>query len=340
MLTAWYRGSGWLRLLRPLSALYAFLAGRRRQRYLASPERVWQPPVPLIVVGNITLGGTGKTPMCIWLVEHLRQHGWRPGIISRGYGATVAQYPHLIDPLCDMAVQVGDEPLLLASRCGVPVVIDPDRPRAARHLLSTCEVDLIISDDGLQHYALGRQIEIVMLDAVRALGNGRCLPEGPLREPATRLQQVDFVVSTGASSDAEGRHAMALSPLALVNMLSGERLAIADWPAEKDVVAVAGIGNPQRFFATLQQLGFSPETHAFADHAHYNAASFAAFDQSKSLFMTEKDAIKCAGFARANWWYLSIEACLSDAFESALLARLSVLRWPAETPRSSNSGVV
>ena len=300
MLTAWYRGSGWLRLLRPLSALYAFLAGRRRQRYLANPERVWQPPVPLIVVGNITLGGTGKTPMCIWLVEHLRQHGWRPGIISRGYGATVAQYPHLIDSLCDTAQQVGDEPLLLASRCGVPVIIDPDRPRAAQHLLNNAEVDLIISDDGLQHYALGRQIEIVMLDAVRALGNGRCLPEG--------------------------RHAMVLSPGALVNVLSGERLAIADWPAEKEVVAVAGIGNPQRFFATLQQLGFSPETHAFADHAHYNAASFAAFDQNKNLFMTEKDAIKCAGFARANWWYLSIEACLSDAFESALLARLSALR--------------
>lgn len=324
MLRAWYQPSPWLRILRPLSALYAAVVDRRRQRFLDHPSRVWRAPVPVIVVGNITLGGTGKTPMCIWLINHLQSLGLRPGVISRGYGADrTLHFPHLLAPLVDHPAQVGDEPLLIARRCAVPVVIDPDRPAAARHLLANAEVDVIISDDGLQHYALGRDVEILMLDAARGLGNGRCLPEGPLREPARRLASVDLVVSNGQQADTAEAYAMQLIPAELVNLRSGERVKAHSWGAGRQVEAVAGIGNPQRFFTTLEGLSLQPRGHAFADHAEYTAESFAACDPAKPLIMTEKDAIKCLGFARDNWWYLSIDASLGDAFVSALQRRLN-----------------
>ncbi|WP_022962393.1 tetraacyldisaccharide 4'-kinase [Halopseudomonas pelagia] len=326
MLRAWYQSSPWLRLLRPLSVLYAAVASRRRQRFLSDPSLVWRAPVPVIVVGNITLGGTGKTPMCIWLICYLQSLGLRPGVISRGYGANkVVGFPHLIAPLIDQPGEVGDEPLLIARRCAVPVVIDPDRPAAARHLLANADVDVIISDDGLQHYALGRDVEILMLDAARGLGNARCLPEGPLREPARRLASVDLVVSNGLAADTAGTFAMQLAPTELVNLRSGERLAPQSWRAGREVEAIAGIGNPQRFFSTLEGLSLQPHGHAFPDHAQYTVDSFAACDPAKPLIMTEKDAIKCAGFARDNWWYLSIDASLGDAFVSALQQRLDGL---------------
>ncbi|MFT6429144.1 MAG: tetraacyldisaccharide 4'-kinase [Halopseudomonas sp.] len=322
MLRAWYGQQRWLVLLRPLSSLYSYVVTRRRRRYLADASRVWQSPVPLIVVGNITLGGTGKTPMCIWLIDYFRNQGLRPGLISRGYGAVPPSTPWLIDPARDNPFQAGDEPLLIASRCGVPVVIDPDRPRAARHLLASAEVDVIISDDGLQHYALGRDLEILMVDAVRELGNRRCLPEGPLREPVSRAKAVDFFVRNGAPADSELGFGMILEPVALVNLCSGERIAPQDWEGSRLANAVAGIGNPERFFNTLERLSFQLKRHAYTDHAEYHADSFAACDPHKPLIMTEKDAIKCASFARSNWWYLSIEASLSDAFIVALQSRL------------------
>lgn len=326
MLRAWYQSSPWLKLLRPLSALYAGIASRRRQRFISDPSRVWRAPVPVIVVGNITLGGTGKTPMCIWLIDHLQSLGLRPGVISRGYGASMTTLPHLIDAHADQPAQVGDEPLLIARRCGVPVVIDPDRPAAARHLLANAEIDVIISDDGLQHYALGRDIEILMLDAARGLGNARCLPEGPLREPAQRLGSVDLLVSNGLEADAGSSFAMQLTAKALVNLRSGERLAPEQWRGDRAVEAIAGIGNPQRFFTTLEGLSLQPNGHAFPDHAPYLLESFADCDPAKPLIMTEKDAIKCAGFARDNWWYLTIDASLSAAFASALQQRLDALQ--------------
>lgn len=323
MLRAWYKPSPWLKLLRPLSALYAGVASRRRNAFLSDPSKVWTAPVPVIVVGNITLGGTGKTPMCIWLIDYLKARGLRPGVISRGYGASRAGgFPHLIAPLLDQPGDVGDEPLLIARRCKVPVVIDPDRPAAARHLLANAEVDVIISDDGLQHYPLGRDVEILMIDASRGLGNARCLPEGPLREPAQRLDSVDLVVSNGLAADAPGAFAMTLLPTALVNLCTGERVTPAQWQGSPDVEAIAGIGNPQRFFRTLEGLSLRPTGHAFADHAAFGLDSFAVCDPAKPLIMTEKDAIKCAGFAQANWWYLSIDASLGDAFVSALQQRL------------------
>lgn len=326
MLRAWYRRQRWLVLFRPLSALYSYVVTRRRSRYRQDAARVWQSPVPLIVVGNITLGGTGKTPMCLWLLDYLRAQGLRPGLISRGYGATPPSTPWLLDPTRDHAAQVGDEPLLIARRSRVPVVIDPDRPRAARHLLANADVDVIVSDDGLQHYALGRDLEILMVDAARGLGNGRCLPEGPLREPASRAETVDFVVRNGASADNGSDYAMALQPVALVNLCTAERVAPGEWDGSRQVTAVAGIGNPERFFIALERLSFSVERHAFTDHAQYSPDSFAGCDPHRPLIMTEKDAIKCTGFARPNWWYLSIEASLSDAFAAALQQRLDALR--------------
>ena len=322
MLRAWYEQHGWLVLLRPLSAIYQRLAIAKRQRYLDNPTGSWQPPVPLIVVGNVTLGGTGKTPMVIWLVEHLRSRGLRVGVISRGYGGKPPSLPWRVQPTRDGPEQVGDEPLLIASRCQVPMVIDPDRARAGRYLLEHAAVDVIISDDGLQHYRMGRTLELVMIDHARGLGNFRCLPEGPLREPASRLDEVDMLIRTGAEKDADGAFAMRLQATELVNMNTGERIKPADWRAPPRVQAVAGIGNPERFCKTLESYGFVPEIHAFADHAQYNEQSFAAFDHGEPLIMTEKDAVKCAAFARDNWWYLSVDAKLSAAFIAALDARL------------------
>lgn len=323
MLRAWYERHGWLIVFRPLSALYRRLAIARRQRSLDNPAASWRPPVPLIVVGNITVGGTGKTPMVIWLVEHLLSRGLRVGVISRGYGAKPPSLPWRIQPTRDGPEHVGDEPLLIASRCQVPVVIDPDRARAGRYLLEHAPVDVIISDDGLQHYRMGRTLELVMIDHARGLGNSRCLPEGPLREPASRLEQVDLIVRTGADADVDGAFAMRLKATELVNMKTGQRLEPMAWRAPPRVQAVAGIGNPERFCKTLESLGLVPEIHAFADHAQYNEHSFKAFDHGEPLIMTEKDAVKCAGFARDNWWYLSVDARVSAAFVEALHARLA-----------------
>jgi len=326
MLKAWYGCHGWLLLLRPLSFLYRTGAVRRRQRYLAGLAKHWHPPVPLIVVGNITLGGTGKTPMVIWLVDHLRQQGRRVGVISRGYGASPPSLPWLIDPGSDVPEQVGDEPLLIARRCSVPVVVDPVRSRAARFLLDEQTVDVIVSDDGLQHYAMGRTLELVMIDHRRGLGNARCLPEGPLREPVERLATVDFVIRNGADADGENSYAMRLAPAALINVLSGEICAVANWVGGREVNAVAGIGNPQRFFETLESLSFVPKKYAFPDHARYNAASFSGFDPAMPVIMTEKDAVKCCGFAEPNWWYLSVEASMSEAFVQRFDAALSAAK--------------
>ncbi|MEL0167865.1 MAG: tetraacyldisaccharide 4'-kinase [Pseudomonadaceae bacterium] len=325
LLRAWYGKATWLRLLRPLSALYCEVADRRRRAYLDGERTQWQPPVPLIVVGNITVGGTGKTPMVVWLIAFLRAQGYRVGVISRGYGAKPPSFPWMVSASDDPAV-CGDEPSLLVRRCGVPLVIDPDRPAAAQHLLRTADVDLIISDDGLQHYALGRTVELVMLDHERGLGNARCLPEGPLREPAERLDAVDLVVRNGAAADSPDGFAMQLLPQTLINLVSGERIAAESWPGSRQVTAMAGIGNPQRFFRTLETLAFKFDTRIFPDHAHYDASILESLPVDRPVLMTEKDAVKCAPLAQDNWWYLSVEAHLSETFETALLELLASSR--------------
>ncbi|WP_312954265.1 tetraacyldisaccharide 4'-kinase [Pseudomonas songnenensis] len=309
---AWYQGHSALRLLAPLELLYRRVVEAKRRRFLKGESATYRAPVPVIVVGNITVGGTGKTPLILWLIEHCRSRGLRVGVVSRGYGAVPPSLPWRVRAE-DSAQEAGDEPLLIVQRTGVPLVIDPDRSRAVRHLLEVEPLDLILSDDGLQHYRLARDLELVLVDAVRGLGNGRCLPAGPLREPEERLQSVDAVLLNGAQMDSTAGYGFSLQPVALVELISGERWPLDHFPAGQQLHAVAGIGNPQRFFTTLETLHWRPIPHAFADHAAYSSEQL-KFSPDLPLVMTEKDAVKCRAFAPPGWSYLQVQAVPSAAF--------------------------
>lgn len=312
LLKAWYEGHPALFLLRPLEALYRRVAQRKREQFLAGRGNTYRSPVPLVVVGNITVGGTGKTPMILWLIEHCQARGIRVGVVSRGYGAQPPSFPWRVQ--ADQPASIaGDEPLLIVQRSGVPLMIDPNRSEAARQLLAETPLDLLLSDDGLQHYRLGRDLELVLIDAARGLGNRRCLPAGPLREPVERLNSVDALLYNGAAGDTGDGYAFRLEPSVLVNMVSGERKSLDHFPPGQVVHAVAGIGNPQRFFTTLEALHWRPIAHAFADHAAYSLAAL-SFSPLLPVVMTEKDAVKCRPFAQADWWYLAVNAQPSPAF--------------------------
>ncbi|MCP1603489.1 tetraacyldisaccharide 4'-kinase [Pseudomonas citronellolis] len=323
LLQAWYQGHPALGLLRPLEALYRRIALRKRADYLEGRRQAYRAPVPVIVVGNVTVGGTGKTPMILWLIDHCRARGLKVGVVSRGYGAKPPSLPWRVRAEQN-AAQAGDEPLMIVQRSGAPLVIDPDRPAAVRALLAEEPVDLILCDDGLQHYRLARDLELVLIDAARGLGNRRCLPAGPLREPVERLESVDAVLYNGASSDPAGAFSFVLRPSALVNLRSGERGDLTHFPPGQQVHALAGIGNPRRFFATLEALHWRPVPHAFPDHAAYSAEQL-QFSPLLPLLMTEKDAVKCRAFAAADWWYLAVDAQPSPAFVAWFDAQLERL---------------
>lgn len=309
---AWYAGHPALGLLRPLEWLYRAVVQRKRARFLAGEGEIYRAPVPVVVVGNITVGGTGKTPMILWLIEHCRRQGLRVGVVSRGYGAQPPQLPWRVQ--ADQAASVaGDEPLLIVQRSGVPLMIDPDRGRAVAALLAAEPLDLILSDDGLQHYRLARDLELVLIDAARGLGNRHCLPAGPLREPVERLQSVDALLYNGAFSDPQDGYGFTLQPRTLVNLRSAQQQPLSHFPAGQALHAVAGIGNPQRFFNTLEGLHWRPVAHAFADHAPYSA-ELLNFSPELPVLMTEKDAVKCRAFAAGDWWYLAVDAEPSAAF--------------------------
>lgn len=322
---AWYAPRRALWLLWPLHALMRALVTLRRALYRCGLKRSEGIDAPVIVIGNITVGGAGKTPLVLAVVEYLRAQGWRPGIISRGYKATVTNFPHRV-LAADDAARCGDEPLLLAQRSDVPVFIDPDRVRAAR-AARAAGCDIIVSDDGLQHYRLRRDIEIHVLDAVRQLGNGWLLPAGPLREPASRLREVDLRVGNGAAFPGIAEHAMHLQ-LDALHALHGEgRAALADWRGRR-VHAVAGIGNPERFFQALRQAGLDVEAHSFADHHAFSAADLPWRDAP--ILMTEKDAVKCRAVIRDapadNIWWLPVSAQLPEEFFQLLAERLRGVR--------------
>lgn len=320
---AWYQGHPALLLLRPLEWLYRAVVQRRRRRFLAGEGTIYRAPVPVLVVGNITVGGTGKTPLILWLIEHCRARGLRVGVVSRGYGAEPPQLPWRVR--ADQGARIaGDEPLLIVQRSGVPLMIDPDRGRAVAALLASEPLDLILSDDGLQHYRLARDLELVLIDAARGLGNRHCLPAGPLREPVERLQSVDALLYNGALSDPQDGYGFTLQPRALVNLRSGERRELDHFAPGQAVHAVAGIGNPQRFFKTLEGLHWRPVAHAFADHAAYSA-ELLDFSPALPLLMTEKDAVKCRAFAADDWWYLAVDAVPSAAFVAWIDQRLQSL---------------
>jgi len=316
----WYSDAPVPWYLKCLEPVYRVLSAVDRRRKRAAS---WRAPVPVIVVGNITVGGTGKTPMVSWLVELLREAGYKPGIVSRGYKAKPPSFPWLVSTRDEPGV-AGDEPLMLARRCQCPLVIDPDRSRAARLLLEKTDCDLIISDDGLQHLSLARDIELVILDGARGIGNGRCLPAGPLREPAERLRSVDFVISNGEPRCTLPRtdFIMTLAPQRF-HTLAGEQLALSHFEGQT-VDAVAGIGNPQRFFDTLSHLDISVNGHAFADHHTYERQEL-LFSPQKPLLTTEKDAVKWQSLDLPDAAWLEIRAVLPDPFAQALLAKLKEL---------------
>jgi tetraacyldisaccharide 4'-kinase len=272
-------------------------------------------------VGNISVGGSGKTPFVIWLAQYLQKQGWHPGIISRGYGGKADHYPCSVQH-DSLAAEVGDEPLLIHQRTQCPVVVAPDRVAAGQQLLAENYCNVIITDDGLQHYRLDRYMEIVIIDAKRGLGNQLCLPAGPLREPLSRLETVDFKIFHG-ESDSQ-RLTMQLQLQQAVQLKNNNHQKSLTEFAETPVYAVAGIGHPQRFFDQLQQLGLTIIPHAFADHHAYTEADF-QFAKAYPILMTEKDAVKCLGFATENMWYVPAEAKLSPSLGPAIDKKLREL---------------
>ncbi|CAI0702459.1 tetraacyldisaccharide 4'-kinase [Serratia entomophila] len=318
-----WSGSSLLYLaLLPLSWLYGLVSALIRLSYRCGLRKSWRAPVPVVVVGNLTAGGNGKTPMVIWLVEQLQQRGYRVGVVSRGYGGKSTVYPLVLGPNTTTR-EAGDEPVLIYQRTGAPVAISPNRSEAVQALLQQQRLDLVITDDGLQHYALQRDFELVVIDGVRRFGNGWWLPAGPMRERAARLNSVDARVANGGVAQA-GEIAMRLQAREAVNLLSGERRPAAELT---QVVAMAGIGHPPRFFATLEKLGVDVEQEvAFADHQEYQLSQLAALTRAgQTLLMTEKDAVKCRVFAQPNWWYLPVDAVLPSGQAEQLLQGIEKL---------------
>ncbi len=274
--------------------------------------------MPVIVIGNISVGGVGKTPVVIALAKYLTQKGLKPGIISRGYQGDSTEYPLVVNADSDPK-QAGDEPVLLAALSHCPVVVDPNRVNAANRLSSEFDVDIILSDDGLQHYSLRRDVEIAVVDGARGFGNSRCIPAGPLREPVSRLNSVDWVLINGGYFDYKPGYRFCLNTLAVVSM-DGRPAAIHS----KTVHAVAAIGNPQRFFNSLRALGFEVIEHAFPDHHFFSSDNFSMKDDLP-IIMTAKDAVKCRSISLKNGYYLPVEAELPHDFLTQFEQRLSTL---------------
>lgn len=322
---AWYRPKSWAQLLLPLSWLFCRLANFRRRRLLSQPRTPIAAPV--IVVGNISVGGTGKTPLLLTMIDYFLEQGYRPGVISRGYGGKSDIYPCRVTALSSSS-EVGDEPLLYVDKC--PVVVDPDRDRAARYLLENSDCNVIFSDDGLQHYSLRRDIEIAVVDGQRGFGNGYCLPAGPLRELPERLQSVDFVVVNGKKNPAlqiDNSHIyeMQIEPQQFRSLTFGGRVPANKWANETRVHAVAGIGNPQRFVVTLQQLGFEPELHAYSDHHQFTGDEF-NFADNRPVIITAKDAVKCKGLVNDKVWALDVKATLPAEFLDQLRQKIDAVQ--------------
>lgn len=329
---AWYKSPSWSVLLVPLTWLFLAVVSVRRY-WLQRRYQGHGYAVPVVVIGNISVGGTGKTPLIIALAKKLIEQGIKPGVVSRGYGGSGASSANSASSASSAAggvghrrpmsvtansavEQCGDEALLIARRSGCPVVVCADRVAAIQHLLAEHTVDIVLSDDGMQHYRMHRDLEIAVIDGVRGLGNRLCLPAGPLREPPRRLRSVDMVVINGGNGDitAPGDTAeqtpvrsMMLCADTFTNLCSGETLSVEAWPHGRRVHAVAGIGNPQRFFDTLTDLGLTPRPHEFPDH-HRFVVEDIRFDDDLPVIMTAKDAVKCESLADAKCWFLEVVA--------------------------------
>lgn len=321
-------------MLLPLSALFGLLSAFRRLSFKLGLSQSVKLNKPVIVVGNIGVGGNGKTPMVIYLVELCRTLGLTPGVISRGYGGQAEHYPYLLDS-SSTAVEAGDEPILIQQRCQVAIAVGSDRIKSAQLLISQ-GCDIIISDDGLQHYRLQRDVELIIVDGKRLFGNGLLLPAGPLREGQWRLPFSDLVIYNGgvpadhqrsSRSNSFPSAQMTLSAIELCNLQTGERISLDDFITLYDSVnAIAGIGAPQRFFDTLKANKINiNEQQSFVDHHSFALADFNGFDNTIPLLMTEKDAVKCQGFCQSHWWYLPVDASFNDAEQQLLVDKVKAV---------------
>lgn len=331
ILNAWYKGAWWLSLLLPFASLYLWL----RRLYLKRQPKVGKNPLPLLVIGNITIGGTGKTPLVVALTLALKDKGLRCAIISRGYGGTVGVGPHCVSST-DEAHVVGDEPLLLSLLTKVPVIVGSCRKTSVQWLAQQGNIDLVISDDGLQHSAIKGDVEWCLVDAARGLGNDRCIPAGPLREPATRLSEVDQVFTTGVPSPAvtqQLQYYLKHNSLCHLKPTLNQLRQVWDdslvhWPQHQSTIyAVAAIGHPQRFFDDLGALGYQVDGHEYADHYQFKEHDLPV----KPLIMTAKDAVKCKPLAQAKnnrqampWLYATQTLTIAPAQVDALLLKLGL----------------
>ena len=318
---SWYKKSLWLYLLTPFSFLFKYLTKRRRRKYIQDKFQSYKSDIPIIIVGNLTIGGTGKTPLVAYIAQELIKLGYKPGLVSRGYGG---KYRETLEVTNQTSVkQTGDEAQILA-KLNLPFYIDKNRVRAVKTLENNHNCDVIISDDGLQHYNMNRDIEIVVIDGKRRFGNNLTFPAGPLRESKSRLKSVDFVVNnSGPTKDNE--YLMNISPSKFIHLKTGKSYLIKDWPMHKQVHAVAGLGNPGRFFDLLARLGFDITRNSFPDHHNFDKEDLTFLDHLP-IIMTEKDASKCVSFDNNKIWYLTIEADVSKKFITELDLKLKSLK--------------
>lgn len=311
-------------LLMPLAVIFYLLIRIRLFLYQIKVIESVQFSVPVIVVGNITIGGTGKTPFVIWLAHLLKKQGFKPGIVSRGVGSKYKiKQPQFVD-IQSRPEEVGDESILIRRSTDCPVVICVDRVAAVHLLLTNSNCNIVITDDGLQHYRLGRSLEIAMVDETRQFGNGKLLPAGPLREPRSRLKKVDFLIKQGSQeSFVSNRSDMYLTGTHLVSLGTQKKVPVSDFK-DQMIHAVAAIGNPHRFFLFLKNSGMKLITHPFQDHYLFTQKDF-FFNDEYPIIMTEKDAVKCRSFATDRMWYLPVEARVNAELEQKLLNKIAAI---------------
>ena len=314
---SWYNKSFWLYLLYPFSILFSYLTSRRRRKFLKNKTESFSAKIPIIVVGNLTIGGTGKTPLVKYIASELIKRGYKPGIVSRGYGG---KFKETLKVDSNTSVkQTGDEAQIL-SKLNIPFYIDKNRVRAVEKIIENHDCDVIISDDGLQHYKMKRDIEIAVIDGKRRFGNKLTFPAGPLRESIKRLSTVDFVVNNSGPTE-ENEFLMSISPSEFVHLKSGKSYGVEDWPMHNQVHAVAGLGNPGRFFDLLDKLGFDIVRHPYPDHHNFDSSDLFYLDHLP-IIMTEKDASKCKDFDNNKIWYLKIDADVNNKFIDQLQSKL------------------
>ena len=315
----WYHSNFLVWLLLPLSWLYCSVTIVRRKLYQLDIKKSYGSKKPVVIIGNIVVGGSGKTPLLMALCEYIKASGYNPGVVSRGYGGNVSGVHQVSES--DSAEMVGDEPLMICRRTMVPVVIGADRVSAVDYLVKNNRCDIVFSDDGLQHYRMKRDYEIAVIDSNRKFGNGFCLPAGPLRERKSRLNDVDMLVYNDTDSAASDGCSYALQIVSLNQLNNSDNCSSITSFLKKPVHAVAGIGDPARFFKQLQKNGIETIDHAFPDHHVYQQQDFSGWEK-ECIIMTEKDAVKCRHLVLPDAWVVIVKAVFSDVLETRLSSEL------------------